>query len=179
MSASVPTCSEVIMVGEIDREVYSSVSIAPSRWSCRSPFGRSSIVSVIAVAVFGLGCLSSGVLVAQAAEKKQVPETGEPRQEGRWEVTPLGRSQHRLYYPHFAAQHRLLLAIDSKPAQLWDTRTGKRVAILSDQKAGVGSCAISPDGIVLLTADRLGGGATPAMRTRRTQKWSAASGFGS
>ncbi len=63
-----------------------------------------------------------------------------------------------MYYPHFEDQHRLLLAIDSAPAQLWDTQTGKRIAILSDQKAGVDSCAISPDRTMLLTADRLAGG---------------------
>jgi WD40 repeat protein len=85
------------------------------------------------------------------------PGNGMPRTEDKWEVTPVGRCTDRLYHPHFAAQHRLLLALDSKPAQLWDTQSGKRVAILADQKAGVGSADISPDGTKLLTADRFEG----------------------
>jgi WD40 repeat protein len=92
-----------------------------------------------------------------AAEKEENRAAGEPRKENKWEVTPLGRCSDRLYYPHFADRRRLLLAIDSDPAQLWDTQTGKRVAILTDQKQGVDSCAISPDGAKLVTADRLGG----------------------
>lgn len=110
-----------------------------------------------AVVVLVIGCLLSGQALADGTTKSKESAASEPRKEGKWEVTPIGRAHSRLHHPYFAAQHRLLLAIDASPAQLWDTQTGKRIAILADQKNGVDSSAVSPDGTRLLTADRLGG----------------------
>jgi WD40 repeat protein len=137
-----PAFSEAPMLNKMGR----------SRSSSGSVYHR-----ILDVAVLVFGCLYSVQSPVGAADKDVNRTIGEPRKEGKWEVTPIGRAYGRLYYPHFADQHRLLLAIDSDPAQLWDTQTGKRVAILAGQKRGVDSCAISPDGTKLLTADRLGG----------------------
>ena len=119
--------------------------------------GKGGLTALIFTILYFVSFLS-GQLSGNDADKEQKREEGESRKEGQWEVTPIGRCQDRLYRSHFfEGQHRLLLAIDSALPQLWDTQTGKRIAILSDQKAGVDSCAISPDGTKLLTADRLGG----------------------
>jgi WD40 repeat protein len=122
-------------------------------FSSSASFGR----GMVAVALLVFGCWYSAQPSLGGPNKDDKPTSGGPRKEGKWEVTSLGQIKDRFYYPHFAAQHRLLLAIDRKPAQLWDTKTGKRIAILAGQKKGVDSCAISPDGTKLLTADRLGG----------------------
>ena len=81
---------------------------------------------------------------------------------------------------HRTGHHwHVLVAIDAQPPQLWDSRTGKRVAILSAPK-GIDSCSVSPDGTRLLTADQLGGwrfgrdDGKPVVRSARV--WDMASG---
>jgi WD40 repeat protein len=75
-----------------------------------------------------------------------------PRQEGKWQVTPI-RQPSSTYY---LDEHGLLLLRFSRgPSQLWDTRTGKRFAFLQEHEHGTGFVCVTPDGSRLVTGDDL------------------------
>lgn len=120
----------------------------------------------------------TSLLLLRGAEAKQPqdPSSGRPRKERDWDVTLVGVSRERRIAQPFDAQHRLVIALDSAPPQLWDTRTGKRVAVLSEQE-GMDCCALSPDGTRLLTADLLDGNGLGAKKIVRSLRvWDLASG---
>jgi WD40 repeat protein len=74
------------------------------------------------------------------------------RKEGDWTVTTLGVLQFSHYMEN---QHRLLLACEGKPPELWDTEKGKRIAVLSQHVGTVDSGGPSPDGKRFFTAEAL------------------------
>jgi WD40 repeat protein len=74
------------------------------------------------------------------------------RQEGKWKVTPVG--QLDCYRP-IDEQGLLLLTFYSGPSQLWDTKTGKRIAVLREHEDGTDFVAVTPDGSRLVTGDAL------------------------
>src|SRR5882672_2272219 len=85
------------------------------------------------------------ILTAGAENWGQEKPPGQgTKKEGQWNVTPVGKSRSIFMRRYFEDANRLLVAIDSEPPQLWDTKNGVRVAILADQKNGMDSCAISP-----------------------------------
>jgi WD40 repeat protein len=92
-----------------------------------------------------------GLSSPRAAPGDEDEKVGPVRKEGKWEVTPLAHQTYAVKVHYFEKQHRLV--IKEGAPQLWDTRTGKRIAFLPHQEFGIGSYAVSPDGTRLLTAD--------------------------
>jgi WD40 repeat protein len=87
-----------------------------------------------------------GVLFTGCAKAPSEPERPAPQvhKEPDWEVTTLpGRVSWR---KPFLEQDRLLLGMNFGPAQLWDTRTGRRVAILDEIFLKIGFTVLSRDG---------------------------------
>jgi WD40 repeat protein len=113
------------------------------------------LVFVLVGAWLLVSALSPEPPAARAAEPRD-PQARPTRKVGDWEVTTVGFARDRRIAQPFEEQHRLVIALDSDAPQLWDTRTGKRVAVLREQE-GMDSCAASPDGTRLLTADLLDG----------------------
>jgi WD40 repeat protein len=98
----------------------------------------------------------SGALRAedQAGDRKAEPEKP-ARKEGKWEVTPVG---HLDSWRNLDAPGLLLLGSYNQPPQLWDMKSGKRLAILHEHRPRSNLVAVMPDGERLLTGDRLRAG---------------------
>jgi WD40 repeat protein len=69
------------------------------------------------------------------------------------ELLDIGSSRFSHY---LAEQNRLLVAVHGKAPELWDTKQGKRVAVLSACKAGIDTEDVSPDGSQFATGDTVG-----------------------
>jgi WD40 repeat protein len=91
--------------------------------------------------------LAITVLVCSCAAHVQ------PSKQGDWSVTAIGRLR---FCDYFAEQNRLLLGSEGKDPELWDTKHGKRLAVLSPCKGGIETAALSPDGSQFATGDVVG-----------------------
>ncbi len=117
-------------------------------------------VSSILVSLFLTlqACLPARGAVLKEPEHKSSPAATLPpvRTEGQWEVTPVGKAEDGWRLHEIPELNRLVFGIDSRPPQLWDTRTGKRIAIFDEQTNGMDACAASPDKKHIVIADRVG-----------------------
>jgi WD40 repeat protein len=105
----------------------------------------------LAIALFGRWLPLQRALRSLAGAEDVITDSA-TRTEGDWQVTPVGRLR---FSHHFPEQDRLLLASERMRPELWDTKKGKRVAVLRDCTEGIGTAALSPGGERFVTGDRL------------------------
>jgi WD40 repeat protein len=90
-------------------------------------------------------------LRSRLREEKVIAEYA-TRTEGDWQVTPVGHFHSARY---FAEQDRLLLVSEGMRPELWDTKQGRRVAVLRECSPDIDTAALSPGGERFVTGDRV------------------------
>lgn len=109
---------------------------------------RNELAMSVFVVFFGMACSAAGDDAKKTEESK-------PRMEGKWEVTPMGQI---CSWQADSESSRIVISPSDRPPELWDTATGKRVAILHahrPQQRGLMSSPFAFNGGRLLTADEL------------------------
>jgi hypothetical protein len=107
--------------------------------------------------------LFAGITTVLAEPKPSDPQV---RKEKDWEVTTLPSLVS--WRKPFLEQDRLLLEIKGKPAQLWDTRTGQRVAVFGEDFIQIGFAVLSRDGKRLVVAQSIReGNSDPAEKEKK------------
>jgi WD40 repeat protein len=131
------------------------------QYSLRTLLGFVFLLAVV------LSCLSwFGIL-----PKFGNPEDGVTRREGDWVVTTFKPPKEYFSTEYFREQNRLLFTLADRPPQLWDTRVGRRLAIL-DGHWWITCCGISPDGTQFAMADLFARNGSP----NRLGIWDLATG---
>jgi WD40 repeat protein len=91
------------------------------------------------------------LLSDKSASSREPPAAS--RREGDWTVTPLGDLRLSHVCPE---RHRLLVGCKGRAPELWDTRAGRRVAVLWQHQGSLGASAWSPDKARFVTAAEIG-----------------------
>jgi len=123
------------------RKTFLAVTIALAFCMC-------AVIVVSGFSIPGLSTLFGSLYASDAKDLESAT-----RKEGDWAVTEIGRLRFRR---HFAEQDRLLLVAEGKSPELWDTKQGKRVAVLKECKRAIESADASPDGKQFATGEEIG-----------------------
>lgn len=117
---------------------------------------RSNALAAVADQHIDDGDVVTGTLLAmEAADQQTTPEVEAALINGRLHLRELAILPTESYEVHavaFSADSRSLVTANSNNAQIWDTKTGKRLAVLTGHTATINDARFSRDGKLLATA---------------------------